>query len=68
MEVTKCDRCGVYVDKSPSNMPVIAYRYRKNDVYEENGSTVKKSLCYECYNKFLNWIGNNKEESDDQLP
>ena len=62
MEVTKCDRCGAYVDKSPYYMPVIAYRYRKD---ASNSSTVNKSLCYECYNKFRNWIGDNKEESDE---
>lgn len=65
MEVTKCDKCKVYVDKSPSAMPVIAYRYRDHDIYAVDNPTTKKTLCYECYNKFLNWIGDNKEEKDD---
>ena len=45
-------------------MPVITYRYRYDDIYAVGNQTMKKTLCYECYNKFLNWIGDNKEESD----
>lgn len=52
MEVTKCDKCGAYVDKSPSDMPIIAYRYIANDMVVNN-PTMKKLFVTNAITSFL---------------
>ena len=52
MEVTKCDRCGEYVDKPSDMLPRVSYR---KDCH--SGSRVKSvSLCNGCYENFNVWL------------
>jgi hypothetical protein len=62
MEVTKCDRCGKYIDKPESEMPVIIYRFRDSDKYLIDNNTEKRHLCFVCYDEFFNWIEPLKKE------
>ncbi len=55
MEVTKCDRCGSYVDVEPMLLPLITYRGAKK-TYDELPSATHTTLCPECYNRFLDWV------------
>lgn len=50
--VTKCDRCGKYVDRLPESCPFIAYKKNADD-YTSIRYTM--NLCPECYKSFLNW-------------
>ena len=54
MEVTKCDRCGCYVDKNSEYMPTLMY----SNSYKQyrQGDRVCKNICYECYSRFLDWV------------
>jgi len=49
--VTKCDRCGQYIDRLPESLPFIIYK--KNSDF----NTVRHdmSLCKDCYERFLIW-------------
>jgi hypothetical protein len=52
MEVTKCDRCGEYVDKPSDMLPRVSYR---KDCH--SGAMVKAaSLCPGCYESFHRWL------------
>lgn len=54
MEVTKCDRCGSYVDKRAGEIPTIIYSGSYNQY--KRGDLTCKNICYECYNRFLDWV------------
>ncbi len=49
--VTKCDRCGKYVDRLPESCPFISYKKDANSMSKR----YTKSLCLECYESFLKW-------------
>lgn len=63
MEVTKCDRCGAYVDKFAGEMPTLIYSY-SHEKYMQ-GDRVTKELCYNCYAELERWLDANEEESDE---
>lgn len=50
--VTKCDRCGQYIDKLPESLPFISYK-KSSDCTSKRYTM---SLCPECYKYFLEWV------------
>ena len=62
MEVTKCDRCGAYVDKYAEEMPTIMYSYSRVKFME--GDRVSTNICYNCYADLERWFSD-KEEKDE---
>lgn len=50
--VTKCDRCGQYVDRISDSLPHIIYR--KNRDFNTLAHHI--DLCPECYKHFLEWV------------
>lgn len=61
MEVTKCDRCGAYVDKYVGDMPTLVYSDSQNAYM--HGDRVTKNICYNCYAELKRWL-NVEEEND----
>lgn len=62
--VTKCDRCGKYVDRLPESCPFISY--------EKNVDCTSKrytmSLCPGCYESLLNWVNKcNKVDNSNRV-
>lgn len=49
--VTKCDRCGQYVDRLPESLPFIVHK--KNSDFN---TAHHVDLCSECYKHFLEWV------------
>lgn len=52
MDVTKCDRCGKYIDKPSTMVPHVAY---KKDL-SCNRSPETVSICNGCYESFQRWL------------
>lgn len=62
MEVTKCDRCGAYVDKCAGEMPMLIYSY-SGEKYMA-GDRVVKNICYNCYAELEKWLDVDEEDKD----
>jgi len=50
--VTKCDRCGQYIDRVPESLPFIIYK-KNRDLH--NTVRHEMTLCEDCYERFLIW-------------